>query len=534
MRVFKKLSSYIMQDDLLQPRLTVLESMRIAADLKLGKELGKAEKELIVEEILQTLGLWEHRETRSERLSGGQSKRLSVALELVNNPPIIFLDEPTTGLDIVSIRQLVVLLRLLSRQGRTIICTVHQPSASLFTLFDRVYVLAKGMCCYQGAAPLLVPFLSEVGHVCPTTHNPADFVLETLLGDGESAAQMTELCQNGKLCRKLDRLTTRGGRKPVLHSDESIQRIFGEHVAKEQTQKMEFPTTFITQFSILSKRMFVQTKRNSISLWIQLIHHVTSAVLLGSIFFGIGNDGASPIANFKFCLSCLVFFMYTYIMIPILLFPMEVRLIRREYFNRWYSLKAYYAALSFATVPVMFGLGVLFLVITYLMSGQLLEWNRFILFSVIGLMTATCSEGLGLAIGSAFSVTNGSIMGPALVSPLLALCCYGMGFGPYIEGSMKALMSASYLRYGLTGLSLALYEQRAYLDCSMEFCLYSDPRLLLRDLGMTNDHYYIQIIGLLAFTVVHRVLAYFALRYRLTAEFSNKFLSYISKFLKHR
>ncbi|CAG9119702.1 unnamed protein product [Plutella xylostella] len=168
------------------------------------------------------------------------------------------------GLDVVSIRHLVVLLRLLSRQGRTIVCTIHQPSASLFALFDRVYVVARGLCCYQGAAPLLVPFLSEVGRECPTTHNPADFVLESLQGDPEAAAQMSELCQNGKLCRKLDRITARGGRRPVLHSDESIQRIFTEHVAKEQFLKMEFPTTFLTQFSILSKRMFVQTTRNSI------------------------------------------------------------------------------------------------------------------------------------------------------------------------------------------------------------------------------------------------------------------------------
>ncbi|XP_013185297.1 ATP-binding cassette subfamily G member 4 [Amyelois transitella] len=534
MRVFKKLSSYIMQDDLLQPRLTVQESMRVAADLKLGKELGRAEKELIIEEILQTLGLWDHKDTRSERLSGGQSKRLSVALELVNNPPIIFLDEPTTGLDVVSIRQLVVLLRLLSRQGRTIVCTIHQPSASLFALFDRVYVLARGLCCYQGAAPLLVPYLAEVGHVCPTTHNPADFVLETLHGDVEVPAHMSELCQNGKLCRKLDRMTARGGRKPVLHSDESIQRIFVEHVAKEQMQKMEFPTTFLTQFLILSKRMFIQTKRNSLTLWIQLLHHVVSAFFLGSIFFLVGNDANAPITNFKFCLSCLVFFMYTYIMIPVLLFPTEVRLLRREYFNRWYSLKAYYAALSFSSLPVMVILGLLFVTICYVMSGQLLEWDRFILFSVSGILTGLCSEGLGLAVGSAFSVTNGSIVGPATAAPLLCLCCYGMGFGPYIEKTMKALMSASYLRYGLSGLSLALYQNRGPMQCNEDFCLYYDPKLILRDVGMADDSYGMQMAGLLIFTFIHRLLAYLALRYRLTAEFSNKFMAYISKFLKHR
>ncbi|XP_028164905.1 ATP-binding cassette subfamily G member 4-like [Ostrinia nubilalis] len=534
MRVFKKLSSYIMQDDMLQPRLSALELMRIAADLKLGKELGRAEKELIIEEILQTLGLWEHRDTRSERLSGGQYKRLSVALELVNNPPIIFLDEPTTGLDIVSVRQLVVLLRLLSRQGRTIICTVHQPSASLFSLFDRIYVLARGLCCYQGAPPLLVPYLSEVGHVCPTTHNPADFVVEALVEDIEAPAQMSELCQNGKLCRKLDRITARGGRKPVLHSDESIQRIFVEHVAKEQTQKMEFATTFLTQFLILSKRMFVQNTRNSLTLWIQLLHHLISAGLLGSIFFLVGNDASAPIVNFKFCLSCLVFFMYTYIMIPVLLFPTEVRLLRREYFNRWYSLKAYYAALTFSSLPVMASLGFLFLGICYFMSGQLMEWDRFILFSISGLLTAICSEGLGLLVGSAFSVTNGSIVGPAIAAPLLALCCYGMGFGPTIETSMRTLMSASYLRYGLSGFSLSLYQNRQAMECHEDFCLYADPNLILRDVGMANDNYIIQVVALLAFTALHRLLAYFALRYRLTAEFSNKFMAYVSKFLKHR
>ncbi|XP_026732372.1 ATP-binding cassette sub-family G member 4-like [Trichoplusia ni] len=534
MRIFKKLSTYIMQDDLLQPRLSVQEAMKIAANLKLGKELGNAEKELIVEEILQTLGLWNHRDTMTEKLSGGQLKRLSIALELVNNPPVIFLDEPTTGLDVVSIRQLVVLLRLLSRQGRNIICTVHQPSASLFSLFDRIYVLARGMCCYQGSPDMLVPYMAEAGHICPTTHNPADFVLETLLGNLESMAQLSELCLNGKLCKRPNRIMTRGGRTPVLHSDESVQRIFSEHVTKDQSYKVEFPTSFWTQFIILTSRMLVQNKRNTISHWIQFFHHLLSAFLLGSIFFDVGNNAAVPVVNFKFCLSCLVFFMYTYIMIPVLIFPLQVRLLRREYFNRWYSLKAFYAALTVSSIPSMVILAFIFLVITYFMSGQSLEWDRFFLFSFCAILIAMCSEGLGLAVGSAFSVTNGSIIGPATAAPLLALACYGMGFGPFIETFMKYLMSASFLRYGVTGFAVALYRDRNVMECDQDFCLYSDPKLILRDLGMEEASYTIQILGLIVFTTIHRTLAYLALRYRLTTEFSNKFMTYISKFLKHR
>ena len=129
---------------------------------------------------------------------------------------------------------------------------------------------------------------------------------------------------------------------------------------------------------------------------------------------------------------------------------------------------------------------------------------------------------------------NGSIVAPATAAPLLALSCYGMGFGPYIEGTMKALMSASFLRYGVTGFSIALYQNRNLMECKEDFCLYSDPKLILRDLGMEGDNYTIQIVGLIAFTIIHRVLAYLALRYHLTVEFSNKFMCYVSKFLKHR
>lgn len=95
-------------------------------------------------------------------------------------------------------------------------------------------------------------------------------------------------------------------------------------------------------------------------------------------------------------------------------------------------------------------------------------------------------------------------------------------------------MSLSYLRYSVTGFCLALYHKRPFLDCNTDVCLYSDPRILLRDLGMATDTYGTQIIFLAMFTILFRLVAYFALRYRLTSEFTSKFMTNISKFLKHR
>lgn len=96
MKLFHKLSTYIMQEDLVQPLLTVWEAMMISANLKLGTHVTSSEKQEVVLEVLNVLGLENCMDTRTENLSGGQKKRLSLALELVNNPPVIFLDEPTT------------------------------------------------------------------------------------------------------------------------------------------------------------------------------------------------------------------------------------------------------------------------------------------------------------------------------------------------------------------------------------------------------------------------------------------------------
>lgn len=95
---FRKQSTFIMQEENLHSLLTVRESMTFAVKLKTGKSLNNDQQAAKIISILNTLNLVNHLNTLAGKLSGGQRKRLSIALELVNDPTVIFLDEPTTGL----------------------------------------------------------------------------------------------------------------------------------------------------------------------------------------------------------------------------------------------------------------------------------------------------------------------------------------------------------------------------------------------------------------------------------------------------
>lgn len=93
-------------------------------------------------------------------LSGGEKKRLAFAAELLISPAILFCDEPTTGLDSYSAQQLVGTLLSLARSGTTIMCTIHQPSSQLFSMFHQVTLLADGRIAFIGAPSQALDFFA--------------------------------------------------------------------------------------------------------------------------------------------------------------------------------------------------------------------------------------------------------------------------------------------------------------------------------------------------------------------------------------
>ncbi|CAG2183912.1 unnamed protein product, partial [Oppiella nova] len=113
-------------------------------------------------------------------ISGGERKRLAFASELLTNPSIMFCDEPTSGLDSFMALSVVEVLRDLAASGRTIVCTIHQPSSEVFTIFSHLLLMAEGRVAYLGKLEKAIEYFSTLGLFCPNNYNPSDFYIKQL------------------------------------------------------------------------------------------------------------------------------------------------------------------------------------------------------------------------------------------------------------------------------------------------------------------------------------------------------------------
>jgi ABC-type multidrug transport system ATPase subunit/pSer/pThr/pTyr-binding forkhead associated (FHA) protein len=144
----KQSIGYVPQDDIIHRELTVYRTLYYVARLRLSSDVSSQEIDQIINEVMDVTGLSERRDVPVGQLSGGQRKRVSIAVELITKPSIIYLDEPTSGLDPATEEKVMKLFRQIAESGRTVILTTH--AMENVKLFDKIVVLMRGKLVFYG------------------------------------------------------------------------------------------------------------------------------------------------------------------------------------------------------------------------------------------------------------------------------------------------------------------------------------------------------------------------------------------------
>ncbi|RXN30542.1 ATP-binding cassette sub-family G member 2-like protein [Labeo rohita] len=276
------MSAYVVQDDILMGTLTVRENLLFSGNLRLPrKQYSTADKEKKVESIIQELGLEDCAHTKIgtefiRGVSGGERKRCSIGMELITSPTLLFLDEPTTGLDSNTANSIIALLHKLSRGGRTIIFSIHQPRYSIFRLFDHLTLLHKGETVYAGPAGKAMDYFQSLGYKCEAFNNPADFFLDITNGEISSSMptekSLAELYKESQYCAAVK---------------EELKSITGSPhpSSKANSKAASYATSFFYQLKVVCWRTVLNVVRNPQTSYAQIAMNILFALLIGLIYY---------------------------------------------------------------------------------------------------------------------------------------------------------------------------------------------------------------------------------------------------------
>ncbi|RDY09362.1 ABC transporter G family member 39, partial [Mucuna pruriens] len=375
---FARISGYCEQNDIHSPNITIYESILFSAWLRLGKEVKREIRKMFVEEVMNLVELYPLRDflvglPGINGLSTEQRKRLTIAVELVANPSIIFMDEPTSGLDARAAAIVMRTVRNTVDTGRTIVCTIHQPSIDIFEAFDELLLMKRGgQIIYNGPVGQhsykLIEYFEAISGVpkIKDGYNPATWILEISSPAIESQLRV----DFAELYKKRNQELIKGLSTPL-----------------EGTNDLDFPTkysqSFITQCKACFWKQHLSYWRNPQYNVIRFLMSIFVGVVFGLIFWKKGDktDTEVDLMNLMGAIFAAVFFLggaNTSTVQPIV--AIERTIFYRERAAGMYSALPYAIAQVAVECIYVAIQTLIFVLILYSMMGFLWQVDKFLWF----------------------------------------------------------------------------------------------------------------------------------------------------------
>ena len=420
--LIKKISGYVMQDDIVHSYLTVYETLKYIAELKMHTTNEKLLDR--VEYIINKMDLINCRDNIigniwDKGISGGERKRLCIAIELLTNPKILFLDEPTSGLDSMTAYNLIISLKQLADEGCMVIITIHQPSNDLVCLFDNLILMKTGSIYYNG------PVIDAINYIT-TTFNQPNINYSNIMLSNEinikpkiiytlidiSVNNQFEITTNQSWYRECNVLF----RRNIKYYTRNVKLILFNIIS-----------TIIVSFFTCS------------SVWNNIGTHKSSVPLRQAVlFFCVIHQGI--ISSLQGTHS----------------FPLERIIMLKERKVGTYNISAYFIAKIFADMIFQIIYPIIFTCITYYNIGLQPDVSKFFIFMSFMILASISATSLASMISCIFHTIELSTIILGLLYEISRL--YGGWFiSPKLMSiypNWKFADSLSYIKYSFVGVSL--------------------------------------------------------------------------------
>jgi ABC-type multidrug transport system ATPase subunit len=372
---YNSVAGYVMQEEVLLEFLKVRETLEFSASFKMSKK--KAEKRAT--EVIGQLGLKSCEDSLvggifHKGISGGEKKRLAIGVELLVDPSILFLDEPTTGLDSFNAENLIELLNKLKLEtGITIIATIHQPNSYMYHNFDRMLLLGGSVVVYHGEAKKALGYFYDLGFECPEYSNPAEFLLELLTNTGD------------KYEENIAKLKAAAQKEELVIESHPLPELF----------KRE-PIGFFKQTGILVYRSSLNITRNVKAIMYKVIANICFLLLVMAAYFQVcDEDDLTSITDRAGVIFIILVYMAFIGVNSTTSLSTDKALFIREQASHTYGPLAFYMSKLLFDIPFDEIIVAVMSVLLYLVIGLDLEAGKLFFFSLVILILDFTTRGWG-------------------------------------------------------------------------------------------------------------------------------------------